>query len=221
MGVNAVSSHNVLALAQHRNIQSTNAAPTPKRTRQKRQRVKEYLTACEVEQLMEATKDHRHSIRNRLLILLAWRHGLRCEELVSLKLNQVNISGRELYVMRVKGSVNNHHPLEEDEIRLLKRYLRERQANKGASSEQLFLTERGEGMQPHAFNHLLNVMAKRAGFTFKVYPHMLRHACGFHLANKGVNAFMIQSYLGHKQISNTMRYVHVSAAQFKDLKGIW
>jgi type 1 fimbriae regulatory protein FimB len=212
-----VSSLKVINLENHRNVQSEKKSPAAKRPKQKRQRDKEYLTDHEVEQLMEAAADGRHGVRDQLLILLAWRHGLRCEELVSLKLNQITIPGRELYVLRVKGSVSNHHPMQEDEIRLLKRWLKVREANKGARSDRLFLTERGEGMQPHAFNHLLTVIGQRAGFPFRVYPHMLRHSCGFHLANKGLNAFTIAAYLGHRQIQNSLRYVHVSAAQFKDI----
>jgi integrase len=98
------------------NIQSQN--------HNKRNRVKEYLTDHEVLQLIEAAKSTRYPLRDQLLILLAWRHGLRYSELVGLKLNQVNIPAREIYVKRVKGSENTHHPLAEDEVRLLKRYLK-------------------------------------------------------------------------------------------------
>lgn len=201
-----------------RNVQSENDGVSAKvKKAKKRIRVKEYLSDHEVAQLMESAKHGRHGVRDQLLILLAWRHGLRCEELTSMKLVQINIEGREIYVIRVKGSHSNHHPLSEDEIRFIKRWLKKREGYKGSGSDCLFLNERGEGMQPHAFNYLLNTIAKRAGFMFKVYPHMLRHSCGAHIANNGKNAFDIAGYLGHKNIQNSMRYVHVSATRFKDI----
>jgi type 1 fimbriae regulatory protein FimB len=131
--------------------------------------------------------------------------------------HQVNIPGRELYVIRAKGSSSNHHPLDEEEIHLCKRWLKVRTTNKGAASDMLFLTERGERMQPHAFNALLKTIGGRAGFTCPIYPHILRHSCGFHLAGNGLNAFTIAAYLGHKNVQNSMRYVHASAHGFKDV----
>jgi site-specific recombinase XerD len=180
-------------------------------------REKPYLTDSEVESLIRAASQGRHGVRDQLLITLAWRHGLRCEELTGLKLPQVNLDARELHVIRVKGSISNHHPLSEDEVRLLKRWLKVRSESKGAASDCLFLNERGEGMQPHAFNHLLNTIGTRAGFAFKLYPHILRHSCGFHLAGRGADAFKIAAYLGHKNIQNSLRYVHASAHGFKNL----
>jgi type 1 fimbriae regulatory protein FimB len=182
-----------------------------------RVREKEYLTDSEVEALIRAAGQGRHGVRDQLLITLAWRHGLRCEELTGLKLSQVNLDARELHVIRVKGSISNHHPLSEDEVRLIKRWLKVRAESRGSSSDQLFLNERGEGLQPHAFNHLLNTIGARADFTFKLYPHILRHSCGFHLAGKGTDAFRIAAYLGHKNIQNSLRYVHSSAHGFKNL----
>jgi type 1 fimbriae regulatory protein FimB len=130
---------------------------------------------------------------------MAYRHGLRVQELVNITLSQINLESRQLYVKRLKGSISNYHDLDEDEIKRLKRWLKERGQNKGAGSDRLFLTERGEGMQPHAVNHVLKTMGERAGFDFPVYPHMLRHACGVHLANQGVSAFTIQAYMAQTQ----------------------
>src|SRR5262249_20349548 len=127
-----------------RNIQSEiEGSPVKGRKAKKRIRVKEYLSDHEVAQLTESAKHGRHGVRDQLLILLAWRHGLRCEELVSMKLAQINIDAREIYVIRVKGSTNNHHPLQEDEVRLIKSWMRKREVYKGSGSDCLFLNERG------------------------------------------------------------------------------
>jgi type 1 fimbriae regulatory protein FimB len=192
----------------HRKVQSETKS---------RIREKEYLTDREVEALIKVAGQGRHGVRDQLLITLAWRHGLRCEELTGLKRHQVNLDAREIHVIRVKGSISNHHPLLEDEVRLIKRWLKVRAENKGAGSDQLFLNERGESMQPHAFNYLLNAIGARAGFTFRLYPHILRHSCGFHLAGRGADAFRIAAYLGHKNVQNSLRYIHASAHGFKNL----
>jgi site-specific recombinase XerD len=55
-----------------------------------------------------------------------------------------------------------------------------------------------------------------AGFGFKAHPHMLRHACGYALANKGHDTRALQAYLGHKNIQHTVRYTELSPARFKD-----
>src|SRR5262245_5193353 len=140
MEVKPLSRAHLKLIDDHRNVQSEKST--------KRTRAREYLTDQEVEQLIDVAKDSRHGVRDQLLILLAWRHGLRCEELVTMKLSQLHLDSREIYARRVKGSHDTHHPLQEDEVRLIKRYLKIRSNNKGKESDVLFLTERGEGMQP-------------------------------------------------------------------------
>ena len=56
-----------------------------------------------------------------------------------------------------------------------------------------------------------------AGFDMKIHPHMLRHACGFKLANDGVGTRTIQAYLGHKSIQHTVRYTELAPTRFKSL----
>ena len=57
-----------------------------------------------------------------------------------------------------------------------------------------------------------------AGLGFPVHPHMLRHACGYKLANDGHDTRAIQQYLGHKNITHTVRYTELSADRFN---GFW
>jgi type 1 fimbriae regulatory protein FimB/type 1 fimbriae regulatory protein FimE len=66
----------------------------------------------------------------------------------------------------------------------------------------------------------LRGFVERAGATaelgFKCHPHMLRHACGFALANEGHDTRALQAYLGHKNIQHTVRYTELSPNRFKD-----
>ncbi len=63
---------------------------------------------------------------------------------------------------------------------------------------------------------LLTRAGEKAELSFPVHPHMLRHACGFKLANDGQDTRAIQHYLGHKNIQHTVRYTELSAGRFND-----
>ena len=185
---------------------------------QSRNRLKEYFTDAEMETLLAAAKRGRHGSRDYCLVLLAWRHGLRVTELVRLTVLDVNLDGREMQVRRLKGSRSTHHELKDDEVKALKAWLRIRMKSSGAQSPRLFLNERGVDFERYGVNYLIKTIGQRAGFPFSCYPHMLRHSCGFHLADRGRDAFRIAGYLGHRNIQNSVRYTHTSAAQFR---GIW
>ena len=66
------------------------------------------------------------------------------------------------------------------------------------------------------FRKLVARLGVAAGFAFPVHPHMLRHACGYQLANKGVDTRSLQAYLGHKNIQHTVRYTELAPTRFKD-----
>jgi site-specific recombinase XerD len=63
---------------------------------------------------------------------------------------------------------------------------------------------------------MLQRAAEKAELQIKVHPHMLRHACGFKLANDGTDTRSLQAYLGHKNIQHTVRYTELSSTRFKD-----
>ena len=67
-----------------------------------------------------------------------------------------------------------------------------------------------------AVNRLIKRIGERAGFPFKVHVHMLRHACGYALANAGHDTRAIQDWLGHRAIQHTARYTELSQERFKD-----
>jgi site-specific recombinase XerD len=199
-------------------IVQSHEVPSRATTTHPRNRVKEHLTAQEMTRLLAAARRGRHGLRDYTMLLLAWRHGLRVTELIRLKVLDLNVDAREIQVRRLKGSLSTHHELLADEVKALKTWLRRRAKSAGARSPALFLTERGEGFTRYGFNYLVKTIGVRAGFAFTCYPHMLRHSCGFHLADGGRDAFRIAGYLGHRNIQNSLRYVHTSAAQFR---GIW
>jgi site-specific recombinase XerD len=86
----------------------------------------------------------------------------------------------------------------------------------GGISAFVFATERGGPFTPDAINKLIKRIGARAGFAFPVHVHMLRHACGYALANAGHDTRRIQDWLGHRSIQHTTRYTQLSAAPFRD-----
>jgi integrase len=172
-------------------------------------RTREYLTEAEVERLMKAAKANRHGQRDATMILLAFRHGLRAAELVDLRWEQVDL-GRNayLYVRRVKNGIPTVHPLQGDEMRAL------RELKRSADSSFVFVSERDAPFT--RAGKMIARAGREAGFKFGVHPHMLRHACGYALANRGHDTRALQAYLGHKNIQHTVRYTEMSPTRFKD-----
>jgi site-specific recombinase XerD len=146
------------------------------------------------------------------MILLAYRHGLRASELCDLRWDQVSFNGAVLHVRRRKAGTPATHPLGGIELRALRRLKREQEP----TSQFVFVSERGDPFSTEGFARMLQRAAKAAGLTIKVHPHMLRHACGFKLANDGHDTRSIQSYLGHKNIQHTVRYTELAPNRFKD-----
>ena len=96
------------------------------------------------------------------------------------------------------------------------RALRRLQAGAGATSPFVFTSERKAPFTTAGFARCWSVPAESAGLTIKVHPHMLRHACGFKLANDGHDTRALQAYLGHKNIQHTVRYTELAPSRFKD-----
>ncbi len=175
-------------------------------------RTREYLTPEEVEDLMAAAKSAgRHGHRDSTMILIAFRHGLRVSELVALRWDQVDFKRSTLHVNRIKNGVDSVHPLRGPELRALRKLIREY-----PDTPYLFVTERGGPITDHTVRKIVARAGENAGIPFPVHPHMLRHSCGYKLANNGHDTRALQHYLGHKNIQHTVRYTELSSARFKD-----
>ena len=165
-------------------------------------RTREHLTEAEVERLMEATKRNRHGHRDATMILVAYRHGLRASELVDLRWEQVDFRTATLHVRRVKKGTPSTHPIVGDELRALRRLQREQEPKSPRFSS---------AQAPYH-----GLRSGQAKLGFKAHPHMLRHACGYALANRGHDTRALQAYLGHRNIQHTVRYSELAPTRFKD-----
>jgi type 1 fimbriae regulatory protein FimE len=191
---------------------TVNGKVPPKRQRNKDVRSREYLTGDEVAALRQAAgRIGRHRHRDKTLILVAYRHGLRVSELISLRWEQVDLKQGHLHVHRLKNGTPSTHPIRGPEIRALRSLRREY-----PKSPYLFVTERGGPLTASTVRKIVARAGEKAELSFPVHPHMLRHATGFYLANQGHDTRAIQHYLGHKQIAHTTRYTELAADRFND-----
>jgi len=187
----------------------------PGRKPNKYYRSREYLTPSEVRSLLDAAKSRksRYSLRDYLLMLMMFRHGLRVGEAVGeacgLRWDAVMWQERQIFITREKGSESGVHPLRDDELEFLKK-LREQFPD----SKYIFVSERGEVMSTDAVRKLLSRVAAEAKLDIKVHCHMLRHAAGYHLVNNGYNTREIQDFLGHRDIKHTEKYTKLNARRF-------
>ena len=191
----------------HRNL-------PPKRIPNLAVRSREYLTSDEVEALIKAAKSiGRHGHRDATIILLAYRHGFRVSELIALRWDQIDLKQGLLHVNRLKNGTPSNHPIRGPEIRALRRLQREY-----PETPYVFVTERKGPLTPSTVRKIVARAGREAKLPFPVHPHMLRHACGYKLANDGHDTRAIQQYLGHKNITHTVRYTELAADRFN---GFW
>jgi type 1 fimbriae regulatory protein FimB/type 1 fimbriae regulatory protein FimE len=188
-----------------------NRTVTPQRPPNAELRTREHLTADEVEKLIETVKQNRYGHLDALMVLLAFRHGLRAAEVVDLRWEQIDFKTASRHIRRAKNGTPATHPLSGREMRELRRHQRE-----SAQSPFVFVSERDAPLSAPGFSRMVERAAIAADLGIKAHAHMLRHACGYKLANAGHDTRAIQAYLGHRNIQNTTRYTALAPQRFKE-----
>jgi type 1 fimbriae regulatory protein FimB len=180
---------------------------------------RKHLTGREVDHLLAAVKGGgRNEARDRCLVLLMFRHGLRVSEACGLRLDQVDTESRVLHVARLKGGLSTTHPLRGDELRVIKAWLTRRSRMRVKPTvKRFFVSEQRTALHRSTVNLALKKYGELAALPLQVHPHMLRHACGYALADQGADTRLIQDYLGHRNIAHTVRYTATNPARFERL----
>lgn len=178
-----------------------------------RERNEAFLTEGEIARLLEVARTGRHGVRDHLLMLMMFRHGLRVSEAVDLRRDDLHLDRARLWVRRLRGGLSIEQPVAADALRALKRHL----ASRADDLPWLFLSERRQPLTRQSVHYLIAQAAARAGLP-PSHPHVLRHSCGYALASKGCNLRLIQDYRGHRDPKHTIHYTRAAGHCFE---GLW
>lgn len=195
-------------VANRRNVKSDNSLAADRHERRK-----DFLGEAEMAALLKVARKSRHGVRDHLLILMMYRHGLRVSEAITLRREHVNLKEARIWIPRLKNGLSVEQPVAGDELRAIRRWLTMRQDH----LPWLFISERKQPFTRQAVNYIVASAAMRGGLV-NVHPHTLRHSCGFSLANRGHDLRLIQDYLGHREPKHTAHYTRVAASRFD---GLW
>ena len=180
---------------------------------------RKHLTLQEVGQILRAAERGIHSERDYCLIQMCFLHGLRVSELCGMRLSDIDLTGRAVFVRRLKNSLSTQHPLFDAELPALMRWLRVRRRWRDADSDWLFLSQKGGPLSRHQVRLLLRRYGGMGGISVSAHPHMLRHGCGYALADLGRDTRLIQDYLGHRNIQHTVIYTATNTQRFMNVWG--
>jgi site-specific recombinase XerD len=150
--------------------------------------------------LGSAGRRGRYPFRDKVLVRLIYRHGLRVAEAANLRWDHIDLDSGVIDVKRSKRGNPSSHTMDRDELRDL------RKLRKQALGLYVFETERGGRMSPDTIQYIVRQAGVLAKLDVQAHPHMLRHAAGYFLINSDVDVRIVQTFLGHKSISTTAHY---------------
>lgn len=179
---------------------------------------RKYLTLNEIERILGVVSQAPNAARNCCLIYMCYIHGFRVSELCSLTCQDIDMEEGIVNVRRLKNGLSTVQPLEAREKEILALWLAERTTWPDSDSPWVFLSQKGGPLSRQQFYGLLKKYGKKAGISVQPHPHMLRHSCGYQLADLGTDTRLIQDYLGHRNIRHTVLYTASNSARFV---GIW
>ena len=151
-----------------------------------------------------AGKRGRYPERDKLLLRLSYRHGLRASEAVGLRWDSFDLDGGTLTISRAKGGRTSTHTIARDDLSAL------RKMRKATNGPWVFETERSGPLSVDAMQDIVREAGKLAGLGDELHPHMLRHGAGYALINDGVDVRLVQEFLGHASITSTAIYTAIS-----------
>ncbi|WP_368906325.1 tyrosine-type DNA invertase [Serratia marcescens] len=178
---------------------------------------RKFLSQIEIEQLISAVHEGKNSIRDRCLLLMCFIHGLRVSELRALRLQDIDLTSNRIHISRLKNGFSVQHPIQPRERHALLNWLAQRTNYPDATTPWLFLSRHGGQLSRQQLYRLMRMYGEMAGISVQVHPHMLRHSCGYALADNGVDTRLIQDYLGHKNIQNTVIYTATNVERFRSI----
>lgn len=182
------------------------------------QRLPKTMSLEQVDSLLSQPRlDTALGIRDFAMLQLMYATGMRVSELVTLKLNGLNLDGGYLRVTG-KGSKERIVPIGAEAIKAVSRYLKDVREKRRTTSDFLFIGAKKKRLSRQTFWMRIKEYAKKAGVKANITPHMLRHSFATHLLERGADLRSVQTLLGHADVTTTQIYTHVSP---KHLQGIY
>ncbi|MEK8482334.1 tyrosine-type DNA invertase [Escherichia coli] len=157
----------------------------------------------------------------RMNMMISYQELVRTflSELLDLHYQDLDLNEGRINIRRLKNGFSTVHPLRFDEREAVERWTQERANWKGADrTDAIFISRRGSRLSRQQAYRIIRDAGIEAGTVTQTHPHMLRHACGYELAERGADTRLIQDYLGHRNIRHTVRYTASNAARFA---GLW
>ncbi len=185
--------------------------PTPRRDL----RIPHFMTISEVDKLIETmgqAKKPALAARDQAIAELLYSSGLRVSELVNMNHADIDFWNETVTVVG-KGNKQRIVPVGRAALVAVRAYLKGR--GKVEPAAPLFLNARGGRLTSRAVHQWVTLAARKAGITKKVSPHTLRHSFATHLLDRGCDLRSVQEMLGHKNLSTTQVYAHVTTERLR------
>ncbi|MCK4266521.1 MAG: tyrosine-type recombinase/integrase [Thermoplasmata archaeon] len=172
-----------------------------------------YLKEREVQKLLNAPE--RDNYRNRLILRLLYRCGLRVSELTNLRIEDIMFGDNQLIVRRGKGGKDRVVPVDHYTLDMIEDFLRDDETNEIAKSGYLIQSERNERMSTRQVERIVAEYGLKAGIPQQIHPHMLRHSFAVHCLKAGMNLRTVQKMLGHSSLTTTQIYLDITGDDVK------
>lgn len=181
-------------------------------------RLPSFLFEDECRMLVEApSKNNPLDLRDRALLETLYASGMRVSELVNLDLNDLDLASRYLRLLG-KGNKERIVPIglpAIDSIRIYFEEGRPRLANKLDSEQAVFINRMGKRLTTRGVRKIINKHVQKSFLNRHVNPHLIRHTYATHMLDKGADIRVVQELLGHKRLSTTQVYTHVTQEKLK------
>jgi integrase/recombinase XerC len=187
------------------------------RTPRQEKRLPKFLSPADVERLLAAPQgDDPLTLRDRAMLEVLYSTGIRVGELVGMDLEDIDTVG-EVVRVRGKGRRERLAPLGSFAIRALDRYLAARAATAVRDPKAVFVNRHGMRLSARSVRRKLAKYLALAGIDPTTTPHTLRHSFATHLLERGADLRAVQELLGHRNLSTTQIYTHVTASRLKEI----
>ncbi len=179
---------------------------------------RKHLSEQEVRSIILSLPESINHLRNQCLISVCFCHGLRASELTNLVISDINTDEKTIHIKRLKNGLSTNQPLQYIEYNLLTQWLEQRKSLCNHAEPWVFLSRKGGRLSRQQIFRIIRDSGLSAHLNIAAHPHMLRHACGYALADRGTDTRLIQDYLGHRNIQHTVIYTASNVARFRSIK---